>query len=94
MRLSFLDLHLSFLDTYQIYHQLQPQQIRDKNILKFVVQDEQTIHHGVCFSPEKHCFFLQLIKENTSKEIEIRRFNLVITLREMIFHDFSSVKLT
>ena len=61
-----------FLDTYQIYHPLQPQKIRGKNILKFVVQEEQTIHHGVCFLPEKHCFFLKFVKENTSKEIEIR----------------------
>ena len=66
---------------------------KKRKYFSFSVQDEDSLHRGVCFSPEKHCLFEKISNDDKSG-IEIKRFKFGDNDSDIIINDFTSVKST
>ena len=60
----------------------------------FSIQNDDTLHRGVCFSPEKHRLFNDIINDSSHSGIEIKLFRSSDNNNDIIVNDFSSVKKT
>ena len=68
---------------------------RQKRIyFNFSIQNDDTQHRGICFSPEKHWLFNDIINDSSHSGIEIKRFRYSDNNNEITVNDFSSVKKT
>ena len=54
------------------------------------LQNDDTLHQGVCSSPEKHQLFNDIINDSSRSGIEIKRFRSGDNNNDIIVHDFSS----
>ena len=67
---------------------------KKRRYFNFLIQNYNTLHWGVCFSPEKHQLFNAIINDNSHSGIEIKRFHSSDNNNNIIKNDFSSVKKT
>ena len=67
---------------------------KKRRYFNFLIQNDNTLHWGVCFSPEKHQLFNAIINDNSHSGIEIKRFHSSDNNNNIIKNDFSSVKKT
>ena len=58
----------------------------------FLIQNDDTLHRGVCFSPEKHRLFNGTKNYSPHSDIEIKRFRSSDNNKDIIVNEFSSVK--
>ena len=69
-------------------------QRKEKKIFNFSIQNDDTLHRGVCFSPEKHRLLNDIRNDSSHSGLEMKRFRSSDNNNEIIVNDFSSVKKT
>ena len=47
---------------------------KKRKYINFSIESDETLHWGVCFSPEKHQLFSETVKDNVNFGIEIKPF--------------------
>ena len=67
---------------------------KKRRYFNFSIQNDDTLHRGVCFSPEKHRLLNDIINDSSHSGIEIKRFRSSDNNNDIIVNDFSSVKKT
>ena len=67
---------------------------KKKRYFNFSIQNNDRLHCGVCFSPERHQLFNDIINNSCHSGIEIKRFRSSDNNHDVIVNDFSSVKKT
>ena len=69
-------------------------QDKKNRYFNFLIQNDDTLHRGVCFSPEKHRLFNGTKNYSPHSDIEIKRFRSSDNSKDIIINEFSSVKKT
>ena len=67
---------------------------KKKKYFSFLVQDENKLHRGVCFSPEKHRFFEKIANDNSNSGTEFKHFEFRDKNSHSIVNYFKLVKST
>ena len=67
---------------------------KKRRYFDFSIQNDDTLHRGVCFSTEKHRLFNGIINDSSNSGIEIKRFRSSDNNSDIIVNDFSSLKKT
>ena len=67
---------------------------KKRRYFNFLIQNDDTVHRGVCFSPEKHRLFPDIINDSSNSSIATKRFRSSDNNNDIIINDFSSVKKT
>ena len=67
---------------------------KKRRYFNFSIQNDDTLHRGVCFSPEKYRLFNNIINDSSHSGIEIKSFRSNDNNNDIIVNDFSSVKKT
>ena len=67
---------------------------KKRRYFNFSIQNDDTLHRGVCFSPEKHRLFNGIINDSSHSGIEIKRFRSSDNNNDIIVNDFLPVKKT
>ena len=65
-----------------------------RRYFNFSIQNDGTLHRGVCFSPWKHRLFINIINDSSHSGIEIKSFRSSDNNNGIIVNYFSSVKKT
>ena len=68
--------------------------VKKRRYFDFSIQNDDTLHRGVCFSTEKHRLFNSIINDSSNSGIEIKRFRSSDNNSDIIVNDFSLVKKT
>ena len=67
---------------------------KKRRYFNFSIQNNDTLHWGVCFSPEKHRLLNDIINDSSHSGIEIKRSRSSDNYNDIIINDFLSVKKT
>ena len=94
--ISFLIYHLDVLVSGYLSEVSPIKVSKDKKrrYSNFSIQNDDTLHWGVCFSSEKHRLFNDTINDSSHSGTEIKRFHSSDNNNDIIVNDFSSVKKT
>ena len=67
---------------------------KKRRYFNFLIENDDTLHRGVCFSPEKHQLFNDIMNDSSHSGTEIKRFCSSDNNNDIIVNDLSSVKKT
>ena len=65
---------------------------KKRNYFNFAIQNDNSMHRGVCISPEKHVLFNDISKEDNNTGIEIKRFKSSENNGDIIAKDFKKTE--
>ena len=67
---------------------------KKRRYFNFSIQNDDTLHRGVCFSPEKRRLFNDIIRDSSSSGFEITNFRSSKDNNNIIANNHSSIKKT